>query len=61
METLTLDYDDVCQLAITVAKTLMSDRIDEFQIQVMEAISDIKETVMDDGAANGDQNNMSDP
>lgn len=30
METLTLDYDDVCQIAVTVAKTLLGDRVDEF-------------------------------
>lgn len=30
METLTLDFDDVCQMAVTVAKTLLGDRADEF-------------------------------
>ena len=45
METLTLDFDDVCQVAVTVAKTLLGDRIDEFQLKIMEAISDIKETI----------------
>lgn len=30
METLTLDFDDVCQVAVTVSKTLLGDRSDEF-------------------------------
>ncbi len=45
METLTLDFDDVCQMAVTVAKTLLGDRVGEFQLKVLEAISDIKETI----------------
>ena len=48
MEALTLDYDDVCQVAVTVSKTLLGDRLDEFQLKIMEAISDIKETVQEE-------------
>lgn len=55
METLTLDFDDVCQIAVTVAKTLLGDRIDEFQLKIMEAISDIKETIQDEASGAGEQ------
>lgn len=48
MEALTLDFDDVCQVAVTVSKTLLGDRLNEFQIQIMEAISDIKETIQEE-------------
>jgi len=41
MEILTLDFDDVCQMAMTVAKTLLGDQVDYFQEKVMEMISDI--------------------
>ena len=45
LETLALDFDDVCQVAVTVAKILLGDRIGEFQLKTLEAISDIKETL----------------
>lgn len=45
MEALTLDYDDVCQLAVTVVKFLIGDRIDDFQLKIMETISDIQATI----------------
>ena len=53
METLTLDFDDVCQVAVTVSKALLGDRLDEFQLKIMEAISDIKETVQEDSDDSG--------
>ena len=30
MDTIANDYDDVCQLLVTVAKTLLGERVDEF-------------------------------
>jgi hypothetical protein len=51
METLTLDFDDVCQVAVTVTKALLGDRVDEFQLKIMEAISDIKETIQEESSA----------
>ena len=48
METLTLDYDDVCQVAVTVAKNLLGDRLDEFQLKIMEILSDINSTVQEE-------------
>ena len=48
METLTLDFDDVCQVAVTVSKTLLGDRLDEFQLKIMEILSDINSTVQEE-------------
>ena len=47
LEQLTLDFDDVCQVAISVAKRLLGARVDEFQRDMVQAISDIKENVED--------------
>ena len=43
LETLALDFDDVCMVAVSVAKSLIADRVDEFQIKMLETISEIKD------------------
>ena len=47
LEQLTLDFDDVCHVAINVAKRLLGQRVDEFQRDMVQAISDIKDNVED--------------
>ena len=48
LEQLALDFDDVCQVAISVAKRLLGQRVDEFQRDMVQAISDIREYVEED-------------
>ena len=43
LEQLTLDFDDVCLVAISVAKRLLGKCIKEFQRYMVQIISDIKE------------------
>ena len=43
LEQLTLDFDDVCLVAISVAKRLLGKRVEEFQRDLVQIISDIKE------------------
>jgi len=43
LETLTLDFDDVCKVAVCVGRRLMGSRIDDFQLSMVQAISDLME------------------
>jgi hypothetical protein len=40
-EQLTADYDDVCALAVAVARKLIGTRLDLFQLRMVETISDV--------------------
>jgi hypothetical protein len=40
-EILTQDYDEVCALAITVARRLLGNRVDYFQLKMVETISEV--------------------
>ncbi len=40
-----LDSDDVCRIAVIVARKLLEARIDEFSLSMLQAISDIKEPI----------------
>eukprot|EP00347_Sterkiella_histriomuscorum_P002311 403368647 len=54
-ESLVLDSDDICRIAVIVARKLLDSRIDEFSISMLQAISDIKEPideVCEEGALN---------
>lgn len=44
-ESLVLDSDDVCRIAVIVARKLLEARIDEFSLSMLQAISDIKEPI----------------
>lgn len=44
-ESLVLDSDDICRIAVIVARKLLDQRADEFSISMLQAISDIKEPV----------------
>jgi len=38
-----LDSDDVCRIAVIVARKLLDQRIDEFSLSMLQAISDVRE------------------
>ena len=40
-----MDSDDVCRIAVIVARKLLDARIDEFSLSMLQAISDIKEPI----------------
>lgn len=40
-----MDSDDVCRIAVIVARKLLEARIDEFSLSMLQAISDIKEPI----------------
>lgn len=42
-EQLVVDSDDVCRIAVIVARKLLDARIDEFSLSMLQAIADIKE------------------
>ena len=42
-ESLVIDSDDVCRIAVIVARKLLDARIDEFSLSMLQAISDIRE------------------
>ncbi len=42
-ESLVIDSDDVCRIAVIVARKLLDARIDEFSFSMLQAISDIRE------------------
>ena len=42
-ESLVRDSDDICRIAVIVARKLLDARIDEFSLSILQAISDIKE------------------
>lgn len=42
-ESLVHDSDDVCRIAVIVARKLLDARIDEFSLSMLQAISDIRE------------------
>ncbi len=46
-ESLVLDSDDLCRLAVIVARKLLDSRIDEFSLCMLQAISDIREPLED--------------
>ncbi|CDW89230.1 at hook motif family protein [Stylonychia lemnae] len=54
-ESLVVDSDDVCRIAVMVARKLLDQRIDEFSLSMLQAISDIKEPLeenSEDGSFN---------
>jgi hypothetical protein len=42
-ESLVIDSDDVCRIAVIVARKLLDARIDEFSLSMLQAISDVRE------------------
>lgn len=42
-----IDSDDVCRIAVIVARKLLDNRIDEFSLSMLQCISDIKEHLED--------------
>ena len=42
-ESLVMDSDDVCRIAVIVARKLLEARIDEFSLSRLQAISDIRD------------------
>ena len=46
-ESLVIDSDDVCRIAVIVARRLLDARIDEFSLSMLQAISDIREPLED--------------
>jgi len=38
-----MDSDDVCRIAVIVARKLLEARIDEFSLSMLQAISDVRE------------------
>lgn len=42
-ESLVMDSDDVCRIAVIVARKLLEARIDEFSLSMLQAISDIRD------------------
>jgi len=40
-ESLTVDFDDICDLAVSVARRLLGVKIDYFQLRMTEAISEV--------------------
>ena len=46
LEPTTLDFDDVASVIVTVVRRLLFTRIDDFQLQMMQAISDISEPLI---------------
>ena len=44
---LVLDSDDVCRVAVIIARKLLDARLDEFSLSMLQAISDIKEPLED--------------
>lgn len=43
-----VDSDDVCRIAVIVARKLLDARIDEFSLSMLQAISDIREPLDDE-------------
>ena len=41
LETLALDFDDVCAHAVIVARRLLGNRVDYFQLKMVETISEL--------------------
>lgn len=48
-ESLVLDSDDVCRIAVIIARKLLNERIDEFSLSMLQAISDVKEPLEENG------------
>lgn len=46
-ESLVIDSDDTCRIAVIVARKLLDARIDEFSLSMLQAISDIREPLED--------------
>lgn len=47
-ESLALDCDDACRLAVIVARRLLDARIDEFSLCMLQAIADVREPLEED-------------
>ena len=47
-----LDSDDVCRVAVIIARKLLDARLDEFSLSMLQAISDIKEPLEDQSDEN---------
>ena len=43
---MTLDYDDVASVAVSVVRRLLHNRVDDFQLQMMQVISEICEPLI---------------
>jgi hypothetical protein len=46
-ESLVLDSDDVCKIAVIITRKLLDQRIDEFSMSILQAVADIKEPLED--------------
>lgn len=46
------DSDDVCRIAVIVARKLLDERADEFSLSMLQAVSDIKDP-LEDNQENG--------
>jgi len=46
-ECLVTDSDDVCRIAVIVARKLLDERADEFSLSMLQAVSDIKDPLED--------------
>ena len=46
LEPMTLDFDDVASVAVSVVRRLLHNRVDDFQLQMMQVISEICEPLI---------------
>ena len=53
------DSDDVCRIAVIVARKLLDARIDEFSLSMLQAISDVREPLEDTQYGDGAENSLS--
>ena len=43
---MTLDFDDVASVAVSVVRRFLHNRVDDFQLQMMQVISEICEPLI---------------
>lgn len=58
-EQLVHDSDDVCRIAVIVARKLLDARIDEFSLSMLQAISDVRDPLEDAQYQEGGENVLS--